>query len=339
MIFIENKYTSTYSSIVNKAKNENRKKHNGVYYESHHIIPKCLGGTNDRTNLVLLTAREHFICHLLLTKMVTGQAQIKMNIAMTNFLRTSKTHNRDYNVTSRFYKYIREKCAKAQSGSRNPMYGKTHSEETRRKMSEKVRAYNNNNPPRKHTEEYKRKMSEAKMGKKHSEESRRKMSDSQKQYFKTHPGRDNNSDKTWYTNGTENKLLFTCPDGFVEGRISDNVYKFIDPDGNVRECNSLVMLGKEIGVTKSMMSKLHSGKIPQCKGWRKYDESIVGCAFNETDFHKFFFTDPDGNIVSAMRIKDICEKYSDVKSNGLSLVWNGNIDQYKGWKRHLGAFS
>ena len=36
--------------------------------EEHHIIPRCLGGSDDKSNLVKLTAKEHFICHLLLTK-------------------------------------------------------------------------------------------------------------------------------------------------------------------------------------------------------------------------------------------------------------------------------
>lgn len=38
------------------------------YTECHHILPKSLGGSNDKSNLINLTAREHFICHLLLTK-------------------------------------------------------------------------------------------------------------------------------------------------------------------------------------------------------------------------------------------------------------------------------
>lgn len=41
-------------------------------YEVHHIIPKCLGGTNDEDNLVKLTLREHFVVHLLLAKMYGG---------------------------------------------------------------------------------------------------------------------------------------------------------------------------------------------------------------------------------------------------------------------------
>ena len=62
------KYSNWYQNIINKANNESRQKKRGTYYESHHIVPKCLGGNDDPLNLVLLTAREHFICHFLLTK-------------------------------------------------------------------------------------------------------------------------------------------------------------------------------------------------------------------------------------------------------------------------------
>ena len=69
-MFLQNKYSLWYNSIINKAKSQERSKKDGNYYEKHHIIPKSLGGNNDEINLVLLTYREHFICHWLLTKMV-----------------------------------------------------------------------------------------------------------------------------------------------------------------------------------------------------------------------------------------------------------------------------
>src|SRR5574344_369886 len=36
------------------------------YKERHHIIPKCMGGNNEKDNLIDLYAREHFIAHKLL---------------------------------------------------------------------------------------------------------------------------------------------------------------------------------------------------------------------------------------------------------------------------------
>lgn len=75
-------YHKVYHAIIEKAKKENRVKGGATYYEAHHILPKCLGGDgtyrqwSTHPNLVLLTAREHFICHRLLCKMYPGNASI-----------------------------------------------------------------------------------------------------------------------------------------------------------------------------------------------------------------------------------------------------------------------
>ena len=67
-------YRKAYCAIINRAKSEEksglRKKGNGNYYEAHHILPKSLFPlwSKKESNIVLLTAREHFICHLFLTK-------------------------------------------------------------------------------------------------------------------------------------------------------------------------------------------------------------------------------------------------------------------------------
>lgn len=63
-----NKYEKWYSGIIENARNRKTDE----YTEIHHILPRSLGGNNDPTNLVDLTAREHFMCHWLLTKMHTG---------------------------------------------------------------------------------------------------------------------------------------------------------------------------------------------------------------------------------------------------------------------------
>lgn len=74
-------YQKIYNSIIQKAKSENRvklrkNKADFIYYENHHIIPKCLGGTDNKENLVLLTAKEHFLCHKLLTRIYEGNRKI-----------------------------------------------------------------------------------------------------------------------------------------------------------------------------------------------------------------------------------------------------------------------
>ena len=107
MIFINNKYTNWYNSIINKAKNRII----GGYTEKHHIIPSSLGGTNDNENLVSLTAREHFVCHLLLTKMTTGNAKYKMNFALHMLSNAKNIGEGRYIPSSRMYEYAK-KCFK-----------------------------------------------------------------------------------------------------------------------------------------------------------------------------------------------------------------------------------
>lgn len=93
-------YQKIYNNIIIKAKNENRTK-GSIYYENHHIIPKCLGGTNLKENLVLLTGKEHFICHLILWKISEGENKNKMGHALFSMVRNSRNQNRKF--TSRSY--------------------------------------------------------------------------------------------------------------------------------------------------------------------------------------------------------------------------------------------
>lgn len=104
-MFVNNKYTIWYYNIITTATQHNRRKlsrdHiNYVYYENHHIIPRSLGGGDDITNLVLLTPKEHYMCHMLLTKMCIHKSHShNMNLAynmMSNYngTTTSKMYHR-----------------------------------------------------------------------------------------------------------------------------------------------------------------------------------------------------------------------------------------------------
>lgn len=133
MEFLNNKYTKMYFSIVENAKL--RKCIDG-YSEKHHIIPKSLGGDNSHTNIVILNAREHFVCHRLLPKMTTGSFRYKMLSAIFRMMHSSQSQR--YIGTSHTYNSIKIEKAKLAStifsGDNNPFYGKTHSEETRQRL-------------------------------------------------------------------------------------------------------------------------------------------------------------------------------------------------------------
>lgn len=126
-------YKTIYYKIIENAKKEteNENRHVG-YYEKHHIQPKSLGGTNDKENLVKLTAREHFICHWLLVKMYDKGTieRNKMLCALWKMRCISKNHKRYIN--SRAYEALRIEFAKIvskansinQQGNKNSQFGK-----------------------------------------------------------------------------------------------------------------------------------------------------------------------------------------------------------------------
>lgn len=124
-MFLDNKYSKWYSSIINNAKDRNLI----GYTEKHHIIPKSLGGNNKQSNLVKLTAREHFLCHLLLVKMTVGDNKRKMQFAVGKFIQVSPYQNRKF--TSWEYKKIRENLSCSRKGI-------SRTEETCKKISEKL---------------------------------------------------------------------------------------------------------------------------------------------------------------------------------------------------------
>lgn len=127
MQHLENKYSRTYFQIIERNIGA---KHNG-YIERHHIIPRSLGGQDKNDNLVDLTAREHFICHWLLTKMfpVDSAEYKKMCLAFGMMLwARSDSQQRNYTINSKTYERLRQQfsafMSEFQSGKYNSQYGK-----------------------------------------------------------------------------------------------------------------------------------------------------------------------------------------------------------------------
>jgi len=85
MIFIQNKYTALYYKIIERAKARNYTKQKYDGCQTHHIIPRCFGGTDDPNNLVVLTYKEHRVCHRLLINMTESDKQYKMMYAYKLF--------------------------------------------------------------------------------------------------------------------------------------------------------------------------------------------------------------------------------------------------------------
>jgi 5-methylcytosine-specific restriction endonuclease McrA len=76
------------------------------YCERHHVIPRCLGGLDIESNLVKLTAREHFIVHKLLCEIYPNNKKLHDAVWCMIHL-VNKNHQRGYIVSNREYEYFK----------------------------------------------------------------------------------------------------------------------------------------------------------------------------------------------------------------------------------------
>lgn len=135
----------------------------GTYSERHHIILKSLGGTDDKSNLVRLTGREHYIVHLLLTKF--NPCQQTFAAAKMMAVRCKHQVGRPIVKNNRAYQKIREEWSKLRKGYK-------HSAETKAKV-----AASWNKRSRVMTDEQKQKISKGGLGLTRSSETKKKISD------------------------------------------------------------------------------------------------------------------------------------------------------------------
>lgn len=102
-MFIENKYAVWYKELIANA--QKRVGDCDTYYERHHILPKSLGGKNTKDNLVNLTAKEHFIAHALLVRMVSGDSKRKMAYAFNCMALINGVEQSNRKISSRLFEY------------------------------------------------------------------------------------------------------------------------------------------------------------------------------------------------------------------------------------------
>lgn len=115
-------YFKIYNDVINISKTRVLT----CYYEKHHIVPRCLGGDDSKNNLAVLTAREHFLCHYMLTKIYkTGINHKKMIKAFIMMKPCNEKQERYFN--SRLYESKKlefvEIQRESQTGLGNSQFG------------------------------------------------------------------------------------------------------------------------------------------------------------------------------------------------------------------------
>jgi hypothetical protein len=109
-------YQRHYNALIDRA----RSREVIGYVERHHVVPKCMGGSDDKSNLVSLTPEEHFVAHQLLTKMHPDNQ--KLIFAAWGMTQGKWRNNKKFG-------WLRKKRAEAQRGIKL-------SEEAKKKISE-----------------------------------------------------------------------------------------------------------------------------------------------------------------------------------------------------------
>lgn len=154
-------YLKIYQSLIERA----RQRSIDVYTELHHIIPRCMGGSDEPDNLVRLTPEEHYVAHQLLVRIYPGNPKLVYAATAMTFSRDGSRSN------NKLFGWIRRKMAAAASERER---GKVHSRETVAKRAASNRG-------KRRSEETKRRISEKAIGRVISDEQRKIISQSNKE--------------------------------------------------------------------------------------------------------------------------------------------------------------
>lgn len=196
-------YRRIYNEIITRANNRDKIQ----YPERHHIIPKCVGGTNTASNIATLTPREHFICHWLLHKMTPDNKKLKY--AFTRMLQPAyaKSHKIPRIQNSIQYEIIR-RCVAELARETNTGRKKTL-EEIQKMLATKQERYGDTDylgswcrgkklgPLSKNGFAY----GSHNIGKEHTEETCKKQSESLKAFY----------DKCEHHTKGKKQTIITCP--------------------------------------------------------------------------------------------------------------------------------
>lgn len=168
-------YKKHYDLLIEKAKDRELSK--STYTEKHHISPRCLGGENNKNNIVNLLPKEHYIAHLLLFKLYPNNQ--KLSFAFWMMCNGNRKKNRNYIVSGKIYEEIRTKFIELVK-LRDPFFkGKKHTEES--KLKNRLSHLGKSTwVGKSHSDESKKKMSSSAMGRKLSDDTKKKMSNSKK---------------------------------------------------------------------------------------------------------------------------------------------------------------
>lgn len=224
-ISTQNKYSKIYEKLCLRAfercKTKKEAKKHLEYFESHHIYPQCFNKNyaKEKENLVFLTAKEHYIAHLLLVRMFSGKKKSQMAYALLQF---GRKRTGVYSLNSNQFAMIRRIMSETKTGMKREKFSDEWIEKLRQRAKERYESGQSSLGDQKGEHN-------GMFGKKHSEETKRIFREQRKgkyagpenpMFGRTHSKetvdfiKKNNTGRIWINNGIANKYIF--PDGAKE---------------------------------------------------------------------------------------------------------------------------
>lgn len=237
-------YKKCYEDLISTRKERGIKRSTGDGFNLHHIIPKCLGGTNDPSNLVKLTYKEHLVAHHLLHKIYPSNkglahAFLMMTRSKTKYFRVTKEGKPiKLNLSFNELEELREQSLEH---LREISLGKQLSDDTKRKLSESHKG-------KTATKETKALLSRIRKGHTLSKDSREKLSNSRKGMIFSETHKENLS---------KNRKGIPLPKEALNKISGANAFaakKIIGPDGRVfntiNECCEFLKISRNTLVSR-----------------------------------------------------------------------------------------
>lgn len=230
-------YKKTYDSLITKCLSTNYDP--SIYLEVHHIVPKCMGGTNEKSNLVSMTTREHIIAHMLLARIYPDE--YKLIFAVNCILDTRNFSEKGLRISSRTIARFREENRKALSetrkGENNPNYGNHHSEESRKLMSLKQKGEKHWLFGKNHKEETKIKISNSLKGENNPNYGIKFTKEHRENISKARIGKFTGENNSFY-----GKTHTESSKEIISKKALDRAPKLIDKEGNILPAREMARL-------------------------------------------------------------------------------------------------
>lgn len=189
------------------------------YKERHHIIPKSLGGSDSKDNIIHLSAREHFIAHWLLWK---AYRNVQMAKAF-NLMKINPSGDVRY-INSRAYEVFKSEysilLSTHMSGENHHNFGKTTPQEVKQKISKSLlnRKRSKESIESQVSSRLKNKKSSGMLGKTHTKEFKETQSKRVSGILNPMAG----SKRMWINDGIKNFLMDysdVLPENMCRGRL------------------------------------------------------------------------------------------------------------------------